>query len=108
MAHITVLARTCLNAAMDRLASLRILQCRPGFEAECAEEAGPGSTVLGQGMVSAAGSDVPLSGLVFARQAFRQAAELKELPAGDRINAILAALADQAGPVNDEIGRAHV
>ncbi|HEU5399467.1 MAG TPA: 23S rRNA (cytidine(2498)-2'-O)-methyltransferase RlmM [Gammaproteobacteria bacterium] len=86
---------------MDRPAALRILQCRPGFEAECAEEAGPGSTMLGQGRVSAAGSDVPLSGLVFARQAFRQAAELKELPAGDRINAILAALADQAGPVSD-------
>lgn len=101
MSHITVPARTCLNAAMDRPASLRILQCRPGFETECAEEAGGGALVLGEGMVSAAGSDAPLSELVFARQAFRQAAELKELPAGDRINAILVALEAHMGPVSD-------
>lgn len=101
MAHITVTARTCLNAAMDCSTSLRILQCRPGFETECAEEAGTGAAVLGEGMVSAASCDGPLSELVFARQAFRQVAELKELPAGDRINAVLAALEDHAGPVED-------
>jgi len=81
----------------------RILQCRPGFEADCAAEAGPGATVLGEGIVGVSApmdSWPPLADLVFARQAFRQVAELTELPPGDRINPILAALAAHAGPIS--------
>src|SRR5579871_5000068 len=86
--------------AMDESA-IRILLCRPGFEAECAAEAGDGE-VRGAGIVSvtAPAAWPDLKELVFARQAFRQAAELTALPAGDRINPILAALAPHAGPVN--------
>ena len=73
-----------------------ILQCRPGFEVECAAEAD--GEVLGEGVVGSARA-VPLLERVFARQAFREVASLDSLPAGDRINPILAALADQGGPV---------
>lgn len=75
-----------------------ILQCRPGFEAECAAEVA-GSEVLGEGLVSAPGNAVPLVRRIFARQAFREVAALDELPAGDRINPILAALAEHPGPL---------
>ena len=82
-----------------------ILQCRPGFEPECAAEAedrarGAQAAVAGAGVVTVETSALPpLAGLVFARQAFRQAAELA-LPAGERIDAIVEALAPHAGPVN--------
>ncbi len=82
-----------------------VLQCRPGFEPECAAEAedrarGAKATPAGAGMVTVAASTLPpLAELAFARQAFRQAAELA-LPAGERIDAILVALAPHAGPVN--------
>lgn len=86
---------------MAVLASLRILQCRPGFEAECAEEAGSGAVKLESGVVCAAASERPLAGFVFARQAFRQLTELTDLATGARIDAILAALESHAGPVAD-------
>ena len=82
-----------------------VLQCRPGFEPECAAEAedrarGAQAAVAGAGVVTVETSALPpLAGLVFARQAFRQAAELA-LPAGERIDAIVEALAPHAGPVN--------
>lgn len=86
--------------AMDTTPPIRIFQCRPGFEAECAAEAGSG-VVQGEGCVSVTSPAawLPLAELVFARQAFRQVAELKELPAGDRINPILAALQGHASPL---------
>lgn len=87
---------------METTRDIRILQCRPGFEAECAAEAGHGAMVQSEGCVSIA-SPTPwpaLKELTFARQAFRQVAELKELPAGDRINPILAVLNDHAGPLS--------
>jgi len=73
-----------------------ILQCRPGFEVECATEAD--GEVLDEGVVCTPRA-LPLLERVFARQAFREVAALDALPAGDRINPILAALADHAGPV---------
>lgn len=87
--------------AMEDSRDIRILQCRPGFEAECAAEAGAGAAVQGEGCVSVSSPAAwpPLAELTFARQAFRQVAELKELPAGDRINPILAALKHHAGPL---------
>lgn len=78
------------------MADTWILQCRPGFEAECAAESG--GRVEGEGVVST-GLASPLIGRVFARQAFRQVAKLDALPAGDRIDPILAAVAAHAGPV---------
>lgn len=84
---------------MDKL---WVLQCRPGFEAECAAEAH--GEIVGQGMVTApepASGPPPLLRRIFARQAFRQEAELAELPAGNRIDPILAALKPHAGDVND-------
>ncbi len=78
----------------------RILQCRPGFEADCAAEAGSGAQVLDEGIVGAALCQQPLAELVFARQAFRQVAEFAALPQGDRINPILAAVEPHAGPVS--------
>jgi 23S rRNA (cytidine2498-2'-O)-methyltransferase len=82
--------------------AIRILQCRPGFEVECAAEAGPSAEVQGEGIVSVASDRTwsPLPELVFARQAFGLTAKLAELPAGDRINPILKALAAHAGPVS--------
>ena len=82
-----------------------VLQCRPGFEAECLEEArascgGDGETSPGVISSRVEREPPPLAGLVFARQSFKQAAALAELPAGDRINPILAALAPHVGPVN--------
>ncbi|MGE5626263.1 MAG: 23S rRNA (cytidine(2498)-2'-O)-methyltransferase RlmM [Bacillota bacterium] len=83
------------------MAEIWVLQCRPGFEAECAAESG--GEIAGEGVVLApepqAGAP-PLLERVFARQAFRQIAALEKLPAGDRINPILAALEPHAGPVN--------
>src|SRR5579872_6298227 len=83
-----------------------ILQCRPGFEAECGAEV---AALTGGGCQAYSGVVVleaerpppPLAELVFARQAFRQVAALTELPAGDRINAILAALRGHETPVRD-------
>lgn len=77
-----------------------VLQCRPGFEAECAIEAG--GTPVAEGVVTApaAAHAPPLVKRVFARQAFRQVAELTDLPAGDRINPILEALTSHPGPVS--------
>lgn len=82
-----------------------VLQCRPGFEPECAAEVedrvrDARAAVAGSGVVTVRAAALPpLAELVFSRQAFRQAAELT-LPAGERIDAILAALAPHAGPVN--------
>lgn len=73
-----------------------ILQCRPGFEVECAAEAD--GEVLSEGVVRSARA-LPLLERVFARQAFQEVAALDSLPAGDRINPILAALSEHAGPV---------
>ena len=84
---------------------LWVLQCRPGFEPECAAEAedrvrGAHASVAGEGVVTVnAAALPPLTRLAFSRQAFRQVAELA-LPAGDRIDAIVKALAPYAGPVN--------
>lgn len=88
---------------MENETAIRILQCRPGFEAECAAEAGAGAVVRSEGIVSVASTPAAwpsLAELIFARQAFRQVAELTELPAGDRINPILAALEGHAGPLS--------
>ena len=74
-----------------------VLQCRPGFEVECAAESD--GEILGEGLVATQRS-LPLIERIFARQAFREVAALEALPSGDRINPILSALADQAGPVN--------
>src|SRR5579863_829827 len=87
---------------MRVMANTWVLQCRTGFEAECAAEAGGG--IVGEGVVTAAepaAGAPPLIRRVFARQAFRQAASLDALPPGDRINPILAALEAHAGAVND-------
>ncbi|HEV2110450.1 MAG TPA: 23S rRNA (cytidine(2498)-2'-O)-methyltransferase RlmM [Gammaproteobacteria bacterium] len=89
--------------AMEAHPEIRILQCRPGFEADCAAEAGMGSAIVAEGIVSVTSSAEnwpPLSELVFARQAFRQVAELTALPQGDRINPILAALEGHAGSIS--------
>lgn len=75
-----------------------VLQCRPGFEAECAIESG--GEVVAEGVVAAPGPAKPLLRRVFARQAFRQVAALDDLPAGDRIDPILRALAAEPGPVH--------
>src|SRR5579871_4806474 len=74
-----------------------ILQCRPGFELECAAESE--GEVVGEGVVRTT-HGMPLRERIFARQAFREVAVLDSLPAGDRINPILAALGEHAGPVN--------
>ncbi len=74
-----------------------ILQCRPGFEAECALECG--GEPVAEGVVAAPGPGMPLDRRIFARQAFRQVAALADLPAGDRIDPILRALAATPGPV---------
>ncbi|HSN17637.1 MAG TPA: 23S rRNA (cytidine(2498)-2'-O)-methyltransferase RlmM [Gammaproteobacteria bacterium] len=74
-----------------------ILQCRPGFETECAAEAK--GEVLSEGVVWSPLA-MPLIQRVFARQAFREVAALEGLPAGDRINPILAVLAGHPGPVS--------
>lgn len=87
---------------MRAMADTWVLLCRPGFEAECAAEAG--GTIAGEAVVTApepAAGAPPLIQRVFARQAFRQAAHLENLPPGDRINPILAALDAHAGAVND-------
>ena len=75
-----------------------VLQCRPGFEAECAIESG--GEPVAEGVVMAPGPAKPLSRRVFARQAFRQVVALDDLPAGDRIDPILRALAEEPGPVH--------
>lgn len=75
-----------------------MLQCRPGFEAECAIESG--GEIVAEGVVAAPGPAKPLLRRVFARQAFRQVAALDDLPAGDRIDPILRALAVEPGPVH--------
>ena len=83
------------------MADTYALQCRPGFEPECAAETG--GKPVAEGVVTAeanAGGWPPLQELIFTRQAFRQVAELKDLPQGDRINPILAALEHEAGPVS--------
>jgi 23S rRNA (cytidine2498-2'-O)-methyltransferase len=77
-----------------------VLQCRAGFEAECVAESGDGATIVDEGVVTAPGPGRPLRERIFARQAFREVAALEELPAGDRIDPILKALADYPGPVN--------
>jgi 23S rRNA (cytidine2498-2'-O)-methyltransferase len=81
---------------MPPMADTWILQCRPGFEAECAAESG--GRVEGEAVVSS-GVARPLIERVFARQAFRQVAQLDALPPGDRIDPILAAVAAHAAPV---------
>lgn len=74
-----------------------VLQCRAGFESECAEEAV--GTIAGEGLVTAPGPAVPLLQRIFARQAFRQVASLEDLPPGNRIDPILAAVEPRKGPV---------
>ena len=84
------------------MANLWVLQCRAGFEAECAAEAK--GEAAGEGVVTApepAAGAPPLIERVFARQAFRQVTHLEDLPPGDRINPILAALKAHAGAIND-------
>ena len=79
-----------------------VLQCRPGFETECAAEAV--GEIAGEGVVTApepASGPPPLIGRIFARQAFHQLALLRDLPAGNRIDPILAALQVHAGEVQD-------
>ncbi len=76
-----------------------VLQCRAGFEAECAAESGEGAAVVDEGVVTAPGPARPLQDRIFARQAFREVAALDELPAGDRIDPILKALTAHPGPV---------
>ena len=83
--------------------------CRAGFEPELAAElgekaalagvAGHARTERGLGYVVFAGPDgaalaraLPFGALVFARQKLRLLAELRDLPAGDRIAPILSAL----------------
>ena len=88
---------------MQTSSDMRILQCRPGFEADCAAEAGAGAAMLEEGVIGVASPAAgwpPLADLVFARQAFHQVAELKALPPGDRINPILAALEGHAAPIS--------
>jgi 23S rRNA (cytidine2498-2'-O)-methyltransferase len=75
-----------------------VLQCRPGFEAGCAIESG--GEAVAEGVVVAPDTATPLLRRVFARQAFRQVASLEALPAGDRIDPILRALAAEPGPVH--------
>ncbi|HEX3983637.1 MAG TPA: 23S rRNA (cytidine(2498)-2'-O)-methyltransferase RlmM, partial [Acidisoma sp.] len=77
-----------------------VLQCRAGFEAECAAESGADAMPVDEGVVTAPGPGRPLLERIFARQAFCQVAALDDLPAGDRIDPILKALADYPGPVN--------
>lgn len=84
--------------------------CRAGFEPELAAELGEKAALAGAtgharterglGYVVFAGPDgaaldraLPFDGLVFARQKLRLLADLRELPSGDRIAPILAALA---------------
>jgi len=74
-----------------------VLQCRAGFEGECAAETD--GSVVGEGVVLTSRGG-PLIERVFARQAFRQVTALDDLPAGDRIDPILHALAAEPGPVN--------
>ena len=74
------------------------MQCRPGFEAECAIESG--GEAVAEGVVVAPGPAQPLLRRVFARQAFRQVAALEDLPAGDRIDPILRVLAAEPGPIH--------
>lgn len=76
-----------------------IMQCRPGFEPDCGAEVaaitGGESRTEGQGGIVTLRSErplPPLADLVFTRQTFHQVAALVDLPAGDRINAILTAL----------------
>ena len=84
-----------------------VLQCRPGFEPDCGAEAaavsnGEWEGELDRGFVTVRAADLaPLAELIFTRQAFRQIAALADLPAGDRINGILAALKGQETAVND-------
>jgi len=75
-----------------------VLQCRAGFEGECAAECE--GSMAGEGVVTTSRGG-PLIKRVFARQAFRQVASLEDLPAGDRIDPILNALAPHPGPVGD-------
>jgi|SRR5215469_2543867 len=84
------------------MADIWILQCRPGFEAECATEAG--GEIAADGVVAApepAAGAPPLLERIFARQAFQEVACLENLPPGGRINPILAALVPHAGAVNE-------
>lgn len=83
-----------------------ILQCRPGFEVECGAEAaaltgGEYQAQNGSVVLEADRPPPALAELVFTRQAFDQIAALTELPAGDRINAILASLRGHETPVRD-------
>ena len=82
-----------------------VLQCRPGFEVECLEEVrahsgADGEPLSGAVSVRTEREPPPLAELVFARQSFKEVAALRDLPPGDRINPILAALAPHAGLVN--------
>ena len=84
------------------MGNIWVLQCRAGFEPECAAESSGEIAATGVVTVSEpATAAPPLLQRVFARQAFRQVAVLEGLPAGDRIHPILAALARHAGAVND-------
>ena len=84
------------------MADVWVLQCRPGFETECAAEAE--GELAGEGVVTApepSSGPPPLIGRIFTRQAFHQVALLQDLPAGNRIDPILAALKPHAGEVED-------
>ena len=74
-----------------------IVQRRPGFEAECTAETDGEIVDAGVAHTQRA---LSLMERVFARQAFPEVAALDALPAGNRIDPILAALTDHTGPVN--------
>ncbi len=90
-----------------------LLYCRPGFENDCAAEVQAVAAALGghgfcrarlghvvfevyQGLDRLTGLD--LDDLVFARQLIRQAVELPELPAADRLTPLLAELRQLSRP----------
>ena len=73
-----------------------LLYCRAGFEAECAQEIGGGEAERGSGYVVARAGAHASSGwrdLIFARQRIECFARIDDLPRGDRLRPIMAALA---------------
>ncbi|MHB8679467.1 MAG: 23S rRNA (cytidine(2498)-2'-O)-methyltransferase RlmM [Rudaea sp.] len=87
-----------------------VLYCRAGFESECAQEAaalGAGETGFARdsGFVvcrtAIHAQNLDWRDLIFARQALPVFAHLRDLPRGDRLTPILAALAPRGEPFND-------
>jgi 23S rRNA (cytidine2498-2'-O)-methyltransferase len=73
-----------------------LLYCRPGFEGECAQEIAErtgADAERGDGFVAcASGQRVGWRDLIFARQCLPAFARLENLPRGDRLGPIMAAL----------------